>query len=489
MLSCCCKSGDENSNHSGVASGNDNLSTASYAYTSVTRGRQNAVSLLGLSVLLSLLYQYALGPAMESDSSYEAWVTDRWTSGGCDYTGINASTYEETCRGNAGVFRVCMVTTLFFFILAFVVKKRPTSFGENWCRKTTLYLLGVAGTIFIPNEVFNDTGYLQVARIGGCLFIFVQQIILIDMAYEWNDYWVAKADDADREEFGSGKKWLNRILMACALLFSMTFTGIGLLFAYFDGCASNETFMSLTVVGIVAITLAQLLGSEGSLLTSACISTYAVWLCFMAVSKNPTESCNPMYGTENALGIFVASCFTVFSMAWMGWSLTVEKRLSDVESGSIGSAMSAPKHDTTDIHTEKDMEADLATDKEDNDLEEPLLAEEEEDVKDTGDGILLDEDREENKVGIVTDDGSVSLQTWEVYYGGMAYKICLALCLLSTWTAVSLTDWGAITSEGDAANPEVGEVSMWMIITSQWVVLLLYLWTLVAPKIFPDREF
>ena len=497
MRCCCgCKSNSDDSNHDEQS---DNLSTASFAYTSVTTGRKNGVSLLGLSVLLSLFYQYVLGPAMESDNAYEEWVTDRWTSGGCNYTERNPeieSTYEETCRGNAGVYRVCMVTSLFFLFLAFAVKRNPCSFGKGWCGKTMLYLLGVAGTVFIPNEVFNDTGYLQAARVGGCLFIFVQQIILIDMAYEWNDNWVSKADEADHEEYGSGKTWLNRILMVCAFLYGMTFTGIGLLFTYFDGCSSNEAFMSVTVVGIVFITVAQLLGSEGSLLTSSCISAYAVWLCFMAVSKNPTESCNPMYGSENAAGIFVASCFTVLSMAWMGWSLTVEQRLSDVESGSINSAMSAPKTKAVPppavVDTEKDMEGDLEEDVgvgdvTENSLDEPLLVAK--DVHDTGDGIVLDEDREENKIGIVTDDESVSPLSWEIYYGGMSYKICLALSLLSTWTAVSLTDWGAITAEGDAANPEVGEVSMWMIITSQWIVLLLYFWTLVAPKFFPNREF
>ena len=54
---------------------------------------------------------------------------------------------------------------------------------------------------------------------------------------------------------------------------------------------------------------------------------------------------------------------------------------------------------------------------------------------------------------------------------------------------MALTGWGTIEYGGDAANPDVGRVSMWMIIISQWIALLLYLWTLVAPQIFPDREF
>jgi hypothetical protein len=35
----------------------------------------------------------------------------------------------------------------------------------------------------------------------------------------------------------------------------------------------------------------------------------------------------------------------------------------------------------------------------------------------------------------------------------------------------------------------VGPVNMIMIAISQWMALLLYAWTLVAPRLFPDRDF
>jgi hypothetical protein len=54
---------------------------------------------------------------------------------------------------------------------------------------------------------------------------------------------------------------------------------------------------------------------------------------------------------------------------------------------------------------------------------------------------------------------------------------------------MTLTGWGSVDKRGDMANPDVGQVSMWMLIVSQWIAMLLYLWTLVAPKIFPNRDF
>ena len=69
------------------------------------------------------------------------------------------------------------------------------------------------------------------------------------------------------------------------------------------------------------------------------------------------------------------------------------------------------------------------------------------------------------------------------------WKLNILLAVVSCWYAMALTGWGSIESGGDAANPVVGEISMWMIIGSQWAAMVLYLWTLVAPRLFPDREF
>lgn len=65
----------------------------------------------------------------------------------------------------------------------------------------------------------------------------------------------------------------------------------------------------------------------------------------------------------------------------------------------------------------------------------------------------------------------------------------LTLLLLSCYFTASLTSWGTIETMGNAANPDTGKVAMWMIITSQWIVILLYSWTLMAPRLFPDRDF
>ncbi len=46
-----------------------------------------------------------------------------------------------------------------------------------------------------------------------------------------------------------------------------------------------------------------------------------------------------------------------------------------------------------------------------------------------------------------------------------------------------------LTQAQDLDRIDVGWVSVWAKITAQWVTSLLYCWTLIAPTIFPDRDF
>ena len=57
-----------------------------------------------------------------------------------------------------------------------------------------------------------------------------------------------------------------------------------------------------------------------------------------------------------------------------------------------------------------------------------------------------------------------------------------------------LTNWGELDFKADdgtetTASPEAGDAAMWLNIVAQWVMFALYIWTLVAPTLFPDRDF
>lgn len=52
-----------------------------------------------------------------------------------------------------------------------------------------------------------------------------------------------------------------------------------------------------------------------------------------------------------------------------------------------------------------------------------------------------------------------------------------------------LTNWATLQSGAVQKEPKTGTVALWLQAAGQWIALILYSWTLVAPRLFPDRDF
>ena len=254
--------------------GNDKPSSVSPGASS---GRKRSVLLLVMSVAISFAFQYGLADFV-TGLPVTNYVTDAWRSG-CDY---DIETLNKRCAGNSGVYRSAASAVVFFVLASIAVACKRSANREAWPAKYTLFLFLVIGTCFIPNDPIFLKIFLNIARVGAVLFILAQQIVLIDLAHNWNDSWVEKADAAEAEEIGSGKKWLGAILASSAILFLVAIIGIGLLFYFFSGCSVNTAFITVTLILSIAITAAQLSGEEGSLLASGVVSAYATSLCYSA---------------------------------------------------------------------------------------------------------------------------------------------------------------------------------------------------------------
>jgi len=438
--------------------GNDKASSIP---PSAVSGRRRSVLLLIISIALAFIFQYAVAPALQPDGRAPnlpvvgGYLVEAWASG-CVH---DDAILRERCSGNAGVYRIAGATSLFFILAALAALCKPTANREAWPAKYVLYLFLVAGTVFIPNDPLFYPVFMNIGRAGAIIFIFFQQVILIDLAYNLNESWVEKADKAETENGqNAGRKWLGAILAVCAFIFALSFVIIVLLFVYFSGCRSNEAFISITLVMSIIMTAAQLSGEESSLLTSAIIVAYATYLCLTAVSKNPNGECNPKLGEEDILGIVLGVGFTVVSLAWAGWSFTAEGKINGASSDSGSN------------------EDSLVDDRHDGGTEDKGVK-----------GVVTN-----HSYGTNGDEESGGRAPHNGTSGGpsrISWRLNVVLALVSCWFAMSLTGWGAIEAGGNAANPDVGNVSMWMIISSQWLAMSLYLWTLVAPRLFPDRDF
>lgn len=438
--------------------GNDKASSIP---PSVHSGRKRSVLLLVLSIGFSFLYQYWLGPALKesmisSVNPVYSYLAEAW-SGGCLQYSSDGEDIYAACTGNSGVYRVAGFTLLFYILAAMAAFCKPTANREAWPAKYILWLIGVVGMVFIPNDPLFDPILLWIFRIGAVLFMIFNQLIILDLAFNLNENWVEKADKAELDEGeGAGKKWLGALLLSCAVMIIGSLVAIIFMFVYFTGCDSNNAFITITLIAGIALTLIQLFTSEeGSLFTSSCIFAYSTYLCYSAVTKNPSEQCNPVLGEESIGGILLGLLVTFISVMWTSYSHTAHRTVNE-ESDAIAE------------------EAAETNDEEDN---KPIT------------GNVIEREGKKKKAsenyGDMTDGEEENpKQTF-----ASSWKLNIILAFITCWFAMALTSWGSVASGGDMANPQAGKVGMWMIMGSHFLQNLLYLWTLVAPKLLPDRDF
>ena len=412
-------------------------------------GRTGSMWVMVLAMALSLLMQYYVAKYMD----FYAWTCDDDDAG---------------CKGAAAVYRVSLCTCLFFAAMAAGTYASPAFHDSYWGSKFLGWVVLLVVSVFVPNEVFDDHGYLWVARVGGFVFVVLQQVLLIDLAYYMNDSLVTLADSGEVSEWCGMPSPLVALIAAAAALFLVAVVGVGLLFAYFGtDCTSPDTILWLTVALCVVATACQLfISKDSNLLTSATVSAYLVYLAASAVTANPVETCNPFYNNASDwLSICVGLGFTVLALAYTVYSASSQvqylasgrddagKTGDNAPGGAMMNKILTGQLEGSAAPADKSYGSNDAA----GDEERPAAPPE-------------------------APDGPPKTPAEVASFN-------LVMALMACNIAMVLTNWGSITKSGSAASPSSGQVAMWMQAAAQWTAGLLYVWTCVAPTLFPDRDF
>lgn len=348
--------------------------------------------------------------------------------------GCKAENLSE-CEGYQIVFRISFALVSFFVMHGIVLIFSPSIFDKMWPLKYLGYFILLFAYYFCPPNMFDDRGYAWVARICGAIFLVFQQVILLDIAYTWNEKWCENASDTDNGEFN---KWTAGLIFASLFIFSVSLTGIGLLYWQFSGCSDNNAIITFTLLFTIISTIIQIFfSSQGSLLTSSVMSLYGTFICFSAISLNPLSHCNPILTTDSSTTLFVqivGTILTVLSLSWTTYS-AISSYTNDVSSKSVKNK--------------------------------------------TESNVSLLEKNE-----IVDDDNNYSAQTVN-----LILEVTLIFILVSMYYGMVLTNWATFQRHTDSPDPKAGNAAMWMQAMGQWVAFCLYIFSLVAPTLFPDRDF
>lgn len=222
--------------------------------------------------------------------------------------------YEDSCKSNSAVLRISFALTILFAVQMLGSLVHSKFYDVFWVPKICVFICVVIGFYFAKSSVFGLHGYAWFARITGFFYLILQQIILLDMAYSWNERWVAYST----EDGEKGQRWLTGLLFFSAILFIGSFVLIGLMYWQFDGCNDNIVIISLTLIlSVIATTIQVFFSDEGSILISAIMTAYATYVCYSSVSLNPNLSCNPTISTSyQTLSTVIGLVILVISMLW-----------------------------------------------------------------------------------------------------------------------------------------------------------------------------
>jgi len=386
-------------------------------------------------------------------------------------------------------------------------------YASLWAPKTIVLLILIIVSFLLPNDVF--AGYNWIALVGAAIFIIVQIIVLIDFACDWAGSWVAKmeqngdeyADDWDCEASCNNRYFL--ALMGSSIgMFTLALVTVILLYVFFtreyvpDGCSAgslNAFFITVQLIMSLTCAICSILPvvkdriPDSGLLQSSFIAIYTAYLVASALLSEPKswkEGCNRYY-TDTVVVESSDSSDSGTLLAWYHGISSMEHFTSFI--GAVITVVAAcystfsASGSTDKLIVSEDTTADKAS----------VIAKVADD--ETGSASAASD----SASGSASDSAPAKKSEPKQHSARMANVpmnfslFHVAFMLGAMYIQQLLTNWETITStDGSSSGSVLQEItvdsgvgSVWVKIVSSWLVFLLYLWSLFAPVIFPDRDF
>ncbi|XP_028050924.1 probable serine incorporator isoform X5 [Monomorium pharaonis] len=356
--------------------------------------------------------------------------------------------------GYLAVYRICFILSLYFFLMSVIMirvksSRDPRAPIQNgfWAIKYLLIIGGIIGAFFIPEKSFGST-WMYFGMLGGFLFIIIQLILIVDFAHSWADAWVGNYETTE------SKGWYAALLGASFFNYAVSLTGVVLLYIYYthqSTCALNKFFISFNLILCVITSIVSILPTvqeyqpRSGLLQSSVVTLYVVYLTWSGISNSPDHECNPGFipGLSSAQNRVTFDKESIIGLIiWFSCVLW-----SSLRTASKSSKIT---------------------------MSENVL------VQDNGAVEGRNADAEDGNEAKVWDN-----EEEKVAYNWSFFHLMFALATL--YVMMTLTNWYKPNSSLDTLNANAA--SMWVKIISSWMCLGLYVWSLVAPAIFPNREF
>lgn len=411
------------------------------------------------------------------------WAIKKLQSLTLDYVKIECPTGQ--CYGWLAVHRINFALGLFHLIFAGLLigvtsSKNPRAALQNgfWGPKVIAWLAFVVMSFLIPDGFFMFWGN-YIALFAAMLFLILGLVLLVDLAHTWAEYCLRQIEETD-----SGV-WRFTLIGSTVGMYvaSLAMTIIQYIFFAGGGCSMNQAVITINFLLFLAVSVIsvhpaiQEYNPKAGLAQGAMVAVYCSYLTMSAVSMEPAEDdgskhCNPLafsQGTRTTT-VVLGAIVTMLTVAYT----TTRAATQSLGLGNNKGGIRLPDEDEHDLVTtqpgaRREMRAEALR----RAVEEGSLP---------ADALLSDdEDEESSGSNTAHDDERSSTQ-----YNYAMFHIIFFLA--TAWVATLITQgYDLDKQDGDFATVGRTYWASWVKIVSSWICYAMYIWTLVAPMVLPDR--
>jgi len=338
----------------------------------------------------------------------------------------SATFCDEECARDGAIYRIGLCLTLFFATHFLILCIPGTGCFHTFVFPIKLILL----TALVIWSFWWANGpvenFADWARWFSFFFLIIQGFMLICWGYDTHGAMWARMTGDDGQEAEPNVKYA--YVGLCLVIVAGCFTFIVLFFSeYADaGCSTTQFLLSITLIYLVFQLVASYFVEHGNGFVASVVMLYITYLIFQALATNTDAACQSP-GWSNEAPMYTGFFILIATLSFVGY----ETRMLNAE--ELG-----------EVQKEND-------------------------------------DIESGNKSAGTAHNHPSMRKLNRFFH-------LTMTLGSFYITMIMTNWG--NNDGAIDNRWYGRpANTWLITIGQWFAMLLYMWVLFAPKIFPEREF
>jgi serine incorporator 1/3 len=334
------------------------------------------------------------------------------------------------CLGISQVYRMSFSLAILHFVVIFfsLCGKNVASVINRHC--WTFKLLLVFGIyiafLFVPNSFFSV--YAEISKYISFLFIVFQVLVTISFAHIINIKLVEGLDNEN--EAGKYQFWL--------IFLSLIFGGLSVYWIVLSFMNYSYNFWNIFIIcisillsiGFTYVSISHLVERK-RLLTSLYMFSFVSYLCWSALNSQPNEKRKENTLLLSVIDVLVGMFYLVMALSYVGFH-----------------------------------------------------------VKDSDKAPRVDEKEGINQNPLVEDAKSVPSEEEENDLSKSHYYFHIFMIFMSIYYCMILTNWNVI--DPNVIDPKILPTSwssFWIKLSAMLVSTILYVWVMIAPRLFPDREF